>query len=142
MKPARILIVDDDKTYGKLLQSTLAAEGFIASAVEDGSAALRLLTDESVDLIISDIKMPKLDGYEFVHELKVNIRNRNTPVIMLTASSISEQEEFWSRELGAKAFITKTGHYKEIIKKVKEILMPAASADAYSARPWRGQKNY
>jgi len=122
MKPSRILVVEDDKTYGKLLQSTLADEGFIVSVAENGSAALELLTTDQVDLIISDVKMPKLDGYEFLHELKNSISTRNTPVIMLTGSYNASQVEFWSNELGAKAFITKTGHYKEIIKKVKEIL--------------------
>ncbi|MBI1767306.1 MAG: response regulator [Bacteroidetes bacterium] len=136
MKPSRILVVEDDKTYSKLLQSTLTVEGFEVSVAENGNAALQRIAGEAFDLILTDVQMPKLDGYEFVHELQNNLKYKNIPVIMLTASLKSSEAEFWSRELGAKAFITKSGHYKEIIKKVNEVLMTTLNADKNSIQTW------
>ena len=136
MKTIKILIVEDDNSYSKLLQTAFTAEGFTVVAAEDGNAALRCLAAETVDLILSDVQMPNLDGYEFIHELKENSTYKSIPVVMFTASTASSKDEFWARELGATAFIRKPPHYKEIVNKVNEILKAGNSADRKSNRLW------
>jgi DNA-binding response OmpR family regulator len=136
MKTVKILVVEDDKSYSKLLQTVFTAEGFTVIAAEDGSAALRCLASETVDLILSDIQMPNLDGYQFVHELKENVVYKCIPVVMFTASSTSSRDEFWAEELGAKAFIRKPAHYKEIIQKVKEVLEANRNIERKMDRLW------
>ena len=121
MKTQTILIVEDDAAYRKLLQRVFTEENFNVFVAEDGQVALECLERETIDIILSDIQMPRMDGHLFVYALKENIKYRSIPVIMITAS-ISTREEVWSRGLGADVFLNKPVRYKELIRTVKKLL--------------------
>src|ERR1700682_5453112 len=83
--PARILIVDDDRHNRELLEVMLATEGFLLQTAGSGAEALALVEQQPPDLILLDIIMPGMDGYQVVSKIKGNLATRNIPVIMITA---------------------------------------------------------
>ena len=84
---ARILIIDDIPANVRLLEAKLAAEYFDVLSASDGPSALQLAEQESPDLILTDIMMPGMDGFEVCERLKANPATRHIPVVMVTALS-------------------------------------------------------
>src|SRR5687768_7482787 len=80
--PGRILIVDDEPQNRQLLEVMLAAEGFVPSTAASGEEALAVIEQHPPDLILLDIMMPGMGGYEFASKIKRNPLTRNIPVIM------------------------------------------------------------
>ena len=101
-----ILIVDDSASMRQLLAYVLKGEGFDVIEGSDGEEALGKLTGQPIDLIISDVNMPKMDGISFVKRVKQQPRYQNVPVIMLTTES-AEQKKYEGRDAGAKAWVVK-----------------------------------
>ena len=87
-----ILIVDDQPTDLKLLRAQLEAEGHVVFEAHDGVDALVLLNRQRVDAVISDILMPRMDGYRLCHEIRKHTRLRDLPVIIYTATYTSPGE--------------------------------------------------
>jgi len=85
MKPAkeRILIVDDEESMREYLSLVLEKEGYLTSTAADALEALRLVEEEPIDLVVEDLKMPKMDGIELLKRLKE--KNEKLPVIIMTA---------------------------------------------------------
>ncbi len=83
--PARILVVDDIPVNVKLLEAKLTAEYFDVITAPDGPSALRIVEAEMPDLILLDVMMPVMDGFEVCERLKANPKTRHIPVIMVTA---------------------------------------------------------
>ena len=93
-----ILVVDDSDTVRKFVSLSLTMQGFKVVAARDGMDALEKLPTERVDLVITDLNMPNMDGYEFIKTLRESDQYKDLPVIIL--SSLSDQT---SRDLGLKA---------------------------------------
>lgn len=93
-----ILVVDDSATVRKFVSLSLSMQGFTVVSACDGMEALEKLPTEKVDLVITDLNMPNMDGYEFIRTLRESNLYRELPVIIL--SSLSDQT---SRDLGLKA---------------------------------------
>jgi CheY-like chemotaxis protein len=102
--PATILIVDDDESIRDLLRMHLSAAGYEVHVAEDAIAAGYLVLRSPPDLIISDINMPHMDGFEFIAALKADSTLPNIPVIFLT--SFEEGDER-GKQLGAVGYVTK-----------------------------------
>src|ERR1700692_1827118 len=83
--PPRILIVDDERRNAELLKVMLTPEGYTLLTATNGEDALGLLAEQKPDLILLDVMMPGMDGYQVVAKIKENPATRNIPVIMLTA---------------------------------------------------------
>ena len=83
--PARILIVDDERHNRQLLEVMLAPEGFLLQTAASGEEALAIVAQQPPDLILLDIMMPGMDGYQVAASIKGNLATRNIPVIMVTA---------------------------------------------------------
>ena len=118
----KILIVDDNATNRKLLKVQLEAEGHIALEAEDGGKALDLLRQEMVDAIISDILMPRVDGYKLCYEIRKDPKLQTIPLIMYSASYTSPADEKFAHELGVDMFIKKPSEFfviKDALQKVK-----------------------
>jgi two-component system, chemotaxis family, chemotaxis protein CheY len=98
VKDTLILVVDDSATVRKFVSLSLEMQGFRVITACDGMDALEKLPNAQVDLVITDLNMPNMDGYEFIRTLRDNEQYANLPVIIL--SSLSDQT---SRELGLKA---------------------------------------
>ena len=116
-----ILVVDDEKRLRDMLQAYLAQEGFRVVAAADGQEALFVARREKPDLIILDLMMPKMDGYEF---LRVHSRERDTPVIILTAK-LEEHDKVLGLELGADDYVSKPFSMRELAARVRAVLRRA-----------------
>src|SRR3989338_5139058 len=100
MTQERILIIEDDKHISKLVKYNLEKAGYDSAVVEDGEEALDVLSKQGVDLIILDIMLPKMDGFEVCRLIKQNLKLKNIPIIMLTAKG-EEVDRIVGLELGA-----------------------------------------
>ncbi len=101
---ARILIVDDDKSILQLLKMHLSKAGYNVLTAEDGVAAGRHVLKARPDLIIADVGMPYMDGYELVAALKADSATREIPVVFLTSR---EDAADYAKQLGAVAYLHK-----------------------------------
>ena len=102
--PATILVVDDDQTIRELLQLHLRNAGYAVHTAEDAVEAGHLILRSPPDLIISDVNMPHMDGFEFIAALKADKALPYIPVIFLTTE---EEGDLRGKELGAVGYITK-----------------------------------
>ena len=116
-----IFIADDELDFVSTLKSRLEFEGFVVITAADGKEALQRITDEKPDLILLDIMMPTMNGYQVCRELKTNPDTRPIPVLMLTAKS-QESDRFWGKEAGADDYVTKPFDMEDLIEKIGGLL--------------------
>jgi DNA-binding response OmpR family regulator len=116
-----ILIVEDDPAVQILLGKALTAKGYRITQAHDGVAGLTALEQESPDLIIADIMMPRLDGMTFVKAIKSNANTRSVPVIFLTAKS-DPRSVVEGINVGAKYYVTKPFALDELLGKIEKAL--------------------
>jgi two-component system alkaline phosphatase synthesis response regulator PhoP len=116
-----ILVVDDEKRMRKLLQDYLTQEGFRVVQAADGRDALFVARNEKPDIIILDLMMPEMSGYEF---LRVHSKERDTPTIILTAR-LEESDKVMGLELGADDYVTKPFSMRELTARVRAVLRRA-----------------
>ena len=121
MQKEEILIVEDDKNISRLIKFNLEKEGYDTFAVGDGEEALAHLKKFSVDLVILDIMLPKMNGFEVCRAVKQDPKLRNIPLIMVTAKG-EEVDRVVGLELGADDYIVKPFSPRELVLRVKAIL--------------------
>ncbi|MCL1877390.1 MAG: response regulator transcription factor [Defluviitaleaceae bacterium] len=126
--PAKILVVDDEKTIVDILAYNLRREGYEIVEAHDGKKGLELALSENPDLVILDIMMPGLDGYEVCTRLR---KVSQVPVIMLTAKA-EEADKVLSFELGADDYITKPFGVREMLARVMANLRRGSMAQPVS----------
>jgi two-component system response regulator VicR len=126
---AKILIVDDEKTIVDILAYNLRKEGYTIIEAHDGKTGLELAISENPDLVILDIMMPGLDGYEVCTRLR---KVSQVPVIMLTAKA-EESDKVMSFELGADDYITKPFGIREMLARVMANLRRGSFSHAVSS---------
>lgn len=117
----RILVVDDDPDTLTLIGLTLQRRGFEVLKAQSGQQALNLLTHDMPDLVILDVMMPQMDGYEVCREIKAQPRIAHLPIVMLTAKAqtASQLEGF---RAGAIDYITKPVHPQDLVKRIQSVL--------------------
>jgi len=115
-----VLIVDDDLDYRKLLQGRLEHADFTTTEACDGSEAVEILKVESYDVILLDLNMPNMGGYEVLQWIQGNANTQDINVIVLTANSIRDHV-VTSLTLGAKDFITKSAGKLELVTRVRRL---------------------
>ena len=119
MEPdAVILVVDDDTIIRDYLSSLLGAARYLVVTATDGAEALERLAGFSVDLMITDLKMPNMDGYELCRRLSEDPRYSNIPVVIISGQS-ERSDRVRGLELGAMDFLIKPFHMTEVIAKVR-----------------------
>lgn len=122
-----VLIVDDEKNIVDILSFNLIREGFEILCAYDGREGLELALQKNPDLILLDIMLPYMDGFEVCRQFRK--KNNLTPVIMLTARE-EEEDKIFGLELGADDYISKPFSVRELIARVKTNIRRSASAEA------------
>jgi two-component system cell cycle response regulator len=119
-----ILIVEDSTTQAKILQHALEKNGFEVYKTNNGREALEYLNDHAPSIIISDIIMPEMNGYEFCKKIKSDERLKNIPIVLLT--TLSEPEDvIKGLESGADNFMTKPYDEQTLIARIHYVLINA-----------------
>jgi len=122
MNPLNILIVDDQPINLKLLRAELEAEGHTVFEATNGQEGLALLDRQQIDVIISDILMPVMDGYRFCNEVRRSEQHHDIPFIVYTSTYLSPSDEKLSLDLGADRYLRKPASVEEITRTIAEVL--------------------
>ncbi len=125
----RILVVDDDKTLLDLLSVHLRSVGYSIVAAADPAVAIRMVLANPPDLILLDITLPYLDGFELLRALRGDPASRNIPVVMLTARDDTESY-LRARDLGAVEYITKPVQRDDLLAAIEKALAGNARRNA------------
>ncbi len=118
MNQYKILIVDDDANICELLRLYLEKDGFSTVVANDGEQAVEFVNKHNPDLVLLDIMLPKLDGWQVCREIR---KSSNVPIIMLTAKG-ETFDKILGLELGADDYISKPFDTKEVVARIKAVL--------------------
>jgi two-component system chemotaxis response regulator CheY len=118
-----VMIVDDSSSLRTVVSLALKRAGYDVVEAEDGQDALSKLDGRKLNLIVSDVNMPRMDGIQFVTQVKQHPRYKFTPVIMLTTEGQDAKKE-QGRAAGAKAWITKPFNPPILLDAVSKLVLP------------------
>ncbi|MCL6436509.1 MAG: response regulator [Leptolyngbyaceae cyanobacterium HOT.MB2.61] len=119
-----VLIVDDSHTVREMLSEQLKRSGFEVIEAIDGEDAMEKIKTRPPDLVVTDIVMPRKNGYELTRWIKNDPKTRHIPVLMCTSKS-EEFDVYWGMKQGADAYITKPYHPPDLLDAVKKLLSQA-----------------
>ncbi|MDT3707317.1 MAG: response regulator [Thiobacillus sp.] len=117
----RVLTVDDSRTILAMLHHTLANAGFEVLQAEDGQQGLEVLKTESVDVVITDINMPVMDGIEFIRQVRATGRHNSLPILILTTET-SQDKRDQGRAAGGTGWIVKPFDPEKLINVIHRVL--------------------
>lgn len=119
MEKIKILLVEDEQTLAMIIKDTLEGQGFLIHTAADGEEGLRLFFDLRPDVLVADVMMPRMDGFEMVRRIRQT--DRRTPVLFLTArSAVNDVVEGF--ELGANDYLKKPFGMQELIVRIKALM--------------------
>jgi CheY-like chemotaxis protein len=121
-EPATLLVVEDIPDILTLLKATLEFKGYRVLTARDGQEALEIIERESPAVIVTDILMPRLDGFNLVHRLRLNSQTRDIPVIFLSATYVAPEDKAFALSLGVTRFIEKPVNFEEFLPAVSDLL--------------------
>ncbi len=117
----KVLLIEDDETIGELVKYNLERKGFTVEWLLSGKEALKKLKEEAYGVIILDLMLPEVDGLELCRKIREGEKNRETPVIVLTALS-DEDTKVKGFSIGADDYVTKPFSMKELIARIEALL--------------------
>jgi DNA-binding response OmpR family regulator len=123
-----ILVVEDDEHTLRFLQDVLKSNGYTPFLAEDGKKALEVLAEQHIDLMIADIMLPEMDGYELTRQLRTC--NYMLPILMVTAKQLPEDKREGFR-VGTDDYMTKPFDVVELLLRIKALLRRAQIVDAH-----------
>lgn len=118
---ANILIIDDSPTDVRVFTTLLERAGHQVSAVSTAEAGIEHVRDNLPDLVIMDVIMPGMNGFQATRTLSRDPKTQNVPIVMITTKSM-ETDRVWGLRQGARAFITKPVNEKELLTCINELL--------------------
>lgn len=121
MERKRILVADDEIYIVHILEFTLTMEGYEVLTAADGEEALRRVEQDRPDLVVLDIMMPKMDGYEVLRRIRADDEQRQTPVILLSAKGRPIDRET-GLDTGADDYIVKPFSPRRLLEKIQDLL--------------------
>lgn len=116
-----VLVVDDSLTMRKVLSRVLEREGFAVVTANDGLDAIQKLEDTTPDIILTDIEMPRMDGFEFSRQVRDNAATKNTPLIVISSRTADKHRNL-AQEIGVDAFLGKPVQDEDLIAQVHTLL--------------------
>lgn len=116
-----VLIVEDSKSMRQLVAYTMREGGFEVIESGDGDEALMSVAEKRVDLVITDLNMPGMDGIELIRELRRHPLNKFTPIIVLTTDNL-EQRRRKAKDAGATGWIVKPFHPEKLLRAVAKVV--------------------
>jgi two-component system, OmpR family, alkaline phosphatase synthesis response regulator PhoP len=122
MEKNKIVLVEDDEFLSGMYETKLTQSGYEVKIAADGAAGLKMITDAPPDIVLLDILLPEMDGFEVLAELRKNAKTKKTPVILLT--NLGQKEDVdRGMSLGANGYLIKA-HFtpSEVVAKIKETL--------------------
>jgi DNA-binding response OmpR family regulator len=128
--PVRILVVDDEPRYLRLLEANLLTEGYEVFTASDGEAALELFSAGPVDLILLDVMMPRMDGFTVCQRIR---QFSNVPIIIMTAKG-EEQDRVRGLDVGADDYVVKPFSVTELLARVRAVLLRAQVSEVGQTR--------
>jgi chemosensory pili system protein ChpA (sensor histidine kinase/response regulator) len=117
----RVMVVDDSLTMRKVLSRLLEREGFEVIVAKDGIDAMQTLLDVTPDVILTDIEMPRMDGFALARNIRDDARTATTPLIMISSRTADKHQNL-AKEIGVDAFFGKPVQDNELVSKVMELL--------------------
>lgn len=120
-----VLVVEDNKAQREMISDLLKKMGLKVSEASDGVEALEQIDGNPPDLVVLDIIMPRMNGYEVCRRLKSDKKTENLVVVMCSAKK-EEFDRYWGMKQGADAYIAKPFHPQELVGTVKQLLRPPA----------------
>jgi DNA-binding response OmpR family regulator len=119
----KILIVDDEQDIRELLKKKLEQNKFMAMTASNGQEALDICKNNKPNLVLLDIAMPEMDGYETCQKLKHDKHTRDIPVLFLTAKDLEPESVIQHyKDLGACGYLPKPAAFEQLLDKIKEIV--------------------
>ena len=128
MQQKKILAVDDERHIVRLIQVNLERAGYLVVTAFDGREALKKIDEEKPDLVVLDVMMPNMNGFEALKQIRANPQTRNLPVIMLTAKA-QDQDVFQGYSYGVDIYLTKPFNPLELLTFVKRIFTEMESQE-------------
>ena len=128
-----ILVVDDIATNRKLLRATLEAEGHFVLEAADGVEALAVLGRETIDLVITDILMPNMDGFRLCREIRLSAKLHDLPILVHTSTYNSPDDMKLAETVGADKYLMKPVPPAVLLRAIAAALVRRSTADAISA---------
>lgn len=117
----RVLTVDDSRTILAMLHHTLTGAGFEVLQAEDGQKGLDVLKTENVDVVITDINMPIMDGYEFIKNVRASGSYQSLPILILTTETSQEKRD-QGRAIGGTGWIVKPFDPEKLISVIRRVV--------------------
>jgi|TARA_R110002126_G_scaffold76017_5_gene189795 two-component system, cell cycle response regulator len=136
---ARVLIVDDIPTNVRLLEARLSAEYYDVVTASSGREALAICDQQDIDIVLLDVMMPEMDGFEVCQRLKGNPKTQHLPVLMITALD-QASDRVRGLEVGADDFLTKPVDDVQLMARVKSLVRLKSLTDELRARAMTGQQ--
>ena len=118
---SKVLVVDDSLTQRQIISDLLKDDGMIVAIARDGQEALDRVSKHAFDLVVLDIVMPKMNGYEVCRKIKSDPRTKDVPVVMCSSKG-EEFDRFWGMKQGADAYIAKPFNRPEFISTIRRLL--------------------
>lgn len=116
-----ILIADDSESIRELVEMTLTSAGYVVIKSEDGEQALQQMNGQAIDLVITDLNMPKIDGINLIREIRSSQQYSTTPVLLLTTESLASKKDE-AKAAGATGWIVKPFVQDKLLAVVQKII--------------------
>ena len=134
----KVLVVEDEPLISEMISKSLRLEGYLVDTAATGEDGLKKVTDQSPDLVLLDVLLPKIDGWEVLTRMRDDSRTKDIPIIMLTALS-DEKSKVQGLRGGADDYVTKPFSALELMARVEAVLKRADRPGARPGEPTRSQ---
>ena len=129
----RLLIVDDNADHRLILRTMLEGKGYACEEAEDGTEALKQLVAKPIDLVLTDLNMPRTDGFQLIEQMEEQTQLQEIPVILITSQAPSEVPQF-SQKGQLQAILSKPYECQEILSVIAGAIDPSRLTDSPSSR--------